>query len=282
MVDGNSYAYRAYYTIGDLITSRGEPTGVIYGFSRMLINLLYERKPDYLAIAFDLPAPTFRHRYFPAYKANRPEMPISLQRQLISVKEIIRAFNIQILELEGYEADDILATASKKAGEEIDVFVFTGDKDALQLISHNIKVVNQKKIEHVYDLDWVREKYSLEPVRIIDVMALWGDSTDNIPGVSGVGEKTSLKLIQEFGSLENLFNNLECVKNEKLRESLRNSAEQVKINQKLLALDARVPLKMEISHFRVTKAHWEKVVEIFARFEFDGLLRKVDYYYKMS
>ncbi len=282
MVDGNSYAYRAYYTIGDLITSRGEPTGVIYGFSRMLINLLYERKPDYLAIAFDLPAPTFRHRYFPAYKANRPEMPISLQRQLISVKEIIRAFNIQILELEGYEADDILATASKKAGEKIDVFVFTGDKDALQLISHNIKVVNQKKIEHVYDLDWVREKYSLEPVRIIDVMALWGDSTDNIPGVSGVGEKTSLKLIQEFGSLENLFNNLECVKNEKLRESLRNSAEQVKINQKLLALDARVPLKMEISHFRVTKAHWEKVVEIFARFEFDGLLRKVDYYYKMS
>lgn len=282
MVDGNSYAYRAYYTTGDLTTSRGEPTGVIYGFSRMLINLLYERKPDYLAIAFDLPAPTFRHRYFPAYKANRPEMPISLQRQLISVKEIIRAFNIQILELEGYEADDILATASKKAGEKIDVFVFTGDKDALQLISHNIKVVNQKKIEHVYDLNWVREKYSLEPVKIIDVMALWGDSTDNIPGVSGVGEKTSLKLIQEFGSLENLFNNLECVKNEKLRESLRNSAEQVKINQKLLALDARVPLKMEISHFRVTKAHWEKVVEIFARFEFDGLLRKVDYYYKMS
>lgn len=282
LIDGNLYAYRAYYTMKDLATSRGEPTNAIYGFSRMLINLLYGRKPDYLAVAFDLPTPTFRHRQFPTYKANRPKMPTSLQSQLISIKEIIRAFNIQILELEGYEADDLLATVSKKAGEEIDVFIFTSDKDIFQLISHNIKVVNQKKIDHIYDLDWMREKYSLEPSKITSVMALCGDSTDNIPGVSNVGEKTSLKLIQEFGSIENLFNNLQAVKNEKLRESLRNSAEQVRINHELITLSTEVPLGMEIDYLRVTEACWEKVVEIFARFEFDGLLRKVDYYYKVS
>ena len=282
LIDGNLYAYRAYYTMRDLATSRGEPTNAIYGFSRMFINLLYDRKPDYLAVAFDLPAPTFRHRQFPTYKANRPKMPDSLQSQLISIKEIIRAFNIQILELEGYEADDLLATVSKKATEEIDVFIFTNDKDIMQLINHNIKIVNQKKIDYICDVDWVREKYSLEPSKIISIMALCGDSVDNVPGVPGVGEKTSLKLIQEFGSIENLFNNLEYVKNEKLRESLRNSAEQVKINQSLLTLNAKVPLKMEIDHLKVTEAYWEKVVEIFARFELDELLRKVDYYYKLS
>lgn len=282
LIDGNLYAYRAYYTMRDLTTSRGEPTNAIYGFSRMLINLLYGRKPDYLAVAFDLPAPTFRHRQFPAYKANRPKMPTSLQNQLISIKEVVRAFNVQILELEGYEADDLLATVSKKAEEEIDVFIFTNDKDILQLISHNIKVVVKKKIDHIYDLDWVKEKYGLEPSKITSVMALCGDSVDNVPGVPGVGEKTSLRLIQEFGSIENLFNNLGHIKNEKLRESLRNSAEQVKINQELIALSTKVPLEMEIDHLRVTEAYWGKVVEIFARFEFDELLRKVDYYYKIS
>ncbi|MBT9132728.1 MAG: DNA polymerase I, thermostable [Syntrophomonadaceae bacterium] len=280
LIDGNLYVYRAYYAMKDLTTSRGELSGAIYGFSRMLINLLYERKPDYLAIVFDLPAPTFRHRQFSAYKANRPKMPHSLQNQLIFIKEIVRAFNVQIFELEGYEADDILATVAKKTEKEIDVFIFTKDKDILQLISHNIKVVDQKKIDHIYDLNWVREKYSLEPARITDVMALCGDSTDNIPGVAGVGEKTSLKLIQEFGSLENLFNNLERVKNEKLQESLINSVEQVRINHELLTLSTEVPLEMKIDHLRITRAYWEKVVEIFARFEFDGLLRKIDYYYK--
>lgn len=282
LIDGNFYAYRSYYAMGDLTTSRGEPTNAIYGFSRMLINLLYGRKPDYLAVAFDLPAPTFRHRQFPTYKANRPKMPTSLQSQLISIKEIIRAFNIQILELEGYEADDILATVSKKAKEEIDVFIFTKDKDILQLVSHNIKVVNQKKVDHICDVNWVKEKYSFGPSKITSMMALCGDSVDNIPGVPGVGGKTSIKLIQEFGNIENLFNNLEHVKSEKLRESLRNSAEQVKINQSLLALNAKVPLNMEIDHLKVTEAYWEKIVEIFARFELDELLRKVDYYYKLS
>jgi len=281
LIDGNSYIYRAYYAIKDLTTSRGEPINAIYGFSRMLINFLYERKPDYLAIAFDLPAPTFRHRRFSAYKANRPQMPLSLQNQLISIKEIIRAFNVQIFELEGYEADDLLATIAKKTEKEIDVFIFTKDKDILQLISHNIRVVDQKKTDHIYDLDWVREKYGLEPSRITEAMALCGDSTDNIPGASGVGEKTSLKLIQEFGSLENLFNNLEQVKNEKLRESLRNSAEQVRINHELLTLSTEVPLEMKIDHLRINRAYWEKVVEIFARFEFNELLRKIDYYYKI-
>ncbi len=280
LIDGNSYAYRAYYAMEDFTTSRGESSGAVYGFSRMLVNLLYKRRPDYLAIAFDLPAPTFRHRRFPTYKANRPKMPPSLQSQLISIKEITRAFNVQIFELEGYEADDLLATVAKKAGEEIDVFIFTRDKDILQLISHNIKVVDQKKIDHIYDLDWVREKYSLEPARITDVMALCGDSTDNIPGVSGVGEKTSLKLIQEFGSLENLFNNLERVKNKKLQESLRNSVEQVKFYHELLTLNTEAPLEMKIDHLRINETYWEKVVEIFARFEFDELLRKIDYYYK--
>jgi DNA polymerase-1 len=282
LIDGNFHAYRSYYTMKNLATSRGEPTNAIYGFSRMLINLLYGRKPDYLAVVFDLPAPTFRHRQLPTYKANRPQMPVSLQNQLMSIKEIIRAFNIQILELEGYEADDLLATVAKKAGEDLDVFIFTNDKDILQLISHNIKVVNQKKLDHICDLDWVRKKYSLEPSKLTSVMALCGDSVDNVPGVPGVGEKTSLKLIQQFGDIENLFNNLEYVKSEKLRESLKNSVSQVRINYELLTLSAEVPLEMEIDNFKVTEVRWEKVAEIFARFEFDELLKKIDYYYKLS
>ncbi len=269
LLDGSFYAYRSFYALKGLTTSRGQPTNAVYSFTAMLIKLLREEKPDYLAVAFDLPAPTFRHREFAEYKAQRPRMPEDLQCQMPLIKEVVSAFNIPIFELEGYEADDILATLAKRAeGEGKEVFILTSDKDILQLVNSHIRVFSPHKKELTYDVDKVGERYGVEPEQLTDLLALWGDASDNIPGVAGIGSKTAAKLIQEFGSLENLLHNLDQVPNQRQRESLREGAEMAKLSKRLVTIDEQVPLSFELSCCRVKRGNQQRLTELFRGLEF--------------
>ena len=277
LLDGSFYAYRAFYALKGLATSGGQPTNAVYGFTTMLMKLLREEKPDYLAVAFDFPAPTFRHREFAEYKAQRPEMPEDLQGQMPLLKEIISAFNIPIFELEGYEADDILATLAKRAeGEKKEVFILASDKDILQLVNLNIRVLSPHKGGLTYDRDKVRECYGVEPEQLPDVLALWGDASDNIPGVPGIGRKTAIKLIQKFGSLENLLHNLEQTLNKRQRENLRKGAEMAKLSKRLVTIDENVPLSFDLSCCQVKEGDRLRLAELFRKLEFKKLDREFE------
>ncbi|MCK4261868.1 hypothetical protein KAX00_02050 [bacterium] len=276
LIDGSSYAYRAFYAIKNLGTSKGKPTNAVYGFTRLLMKLVREERPDYLAVAFDLPAPTFRHKEFAEYKAQRPEMPDDLQSQIPLIKEVISAFNIPLFELEGYEADDILATLARRAEKEgMDVFILTPDKDILQIVGDSIKVLSFHKEGLIYDEDKVRERFGVRPQEMPDLMSLMGDSSDNIPGVPGIGEKTAAKLIQEFESLESVLNNLERIPNKKQRESLKKFSEQAELSKRLATIDEKVPLSVDFQQLRSGEANRERLAEIFRELEFRKLVEEI-------
>ncbi|RLB15842.1 MAG: DNA polymerase I, partial [Deltaproteobacteria bacterium] len=185
LVDGSSYLHRAYHAIRNLSNSKGFPTNVVFGFTKMLLKLLQEKKPKYVAIVFDAKGPTFRHEIYEAYKANRPPMPEDLALQIPLVKKIIKAFNIKILEKEGYEADDLIGTLARRCEEQgHEVIMVTGDKDFRQLISPRVSIWDTMK-DRVTDYDSLKEEYGLEPEQFVDVMGLSGDTSDNIPGVQG-------------------------------------------------------------------------------------------------
>ena len=276
LIDGSSYAYRDFYAIKNLGTSKGKPTNAVYGFTRLLMKLVREERPDYLAVAFDLPAPTFRHKEFAEYKAQRPEMPDDLQSQIPLIKEVISAFNIPLFELEGYEADDILATLARRAEKEgMDVFILTPDKDILQIVGDSIKVLSFHKEGLIYDEDKVRERFGVRPQEMPDLMSLMGDSSDNIPGVPGIGEKTAAKLIQEFESLESVLNNLERIPNKKQRESLKKFSEQAELSKRLATIDEKVPLSVDFQQLRSGEANRERLAEIFRELEFRKLVEEI-------
>lgn len=273
LIDGNSYIYRAYYAIRGLSTSRGLPTNAIYGFINMLIKVVREKKPDYIAIAFDSPAPTERHRLFEQYKAQRPKAPNDLVYQIPYIKKIVNAFRIPALEIEGYEADDILGSLAKKGEKEgLDVTVVTGDKDIFQIVGPNISTYDTMK-DKVYKEKDVIEKLGVAPDKVVEVMGLMGDAIDNIPGVPGIGEKTAVGLIKEFGSIENLLNNLERVKKPKLRETLKENAEIACLSHKLATINRDLPIDVDIRNFAATEPENETLLQIFKELEFTTLLK---------
>ncbi len=210
LIDATAFCYRAHYAIKELTTSSGRPTNAIYGFILILNKIIKEETPDLVGVAFDLKAPTFRHKKFKDYKAHRPPMPDELIKQMPTIKEVVKGYNIPLFEKEGYEAEDIIATIAKDLVRKgIEVYIVTGDKDILQLVSKNIKVYNTHKEGLIYDKEKVEEKYGVAPDKVIEVMALMGDKTDNIPGVSGIGIKTAQKLIKKYKTLENLLDNID-------------------------------------------------------------------------
>lgn len=276
LIDGNSYCYRAYYAIRSLANSKGQPTNAVYGFITMLNKLVKDEKPDYLGVAFDLKGPTFRHKKFEDYKLTRKPMPDDLVVQMPIIKEAVKAYNIPIFEMQGYEADDILATVARKAqANDIDTFIVTGDKDALQLVGEHIKVYNTHKEGLIFDADKVKEEFKVGPERIIDLIALMGDSSDNIPGVLGIGEKTAVQLISEFGSLEDLLANLDKIKSESKRELLKKYEEQAKMSKELAVLDCEVPLKIDFEGLKLTEPDAGKLAVLFRELEFKTLLEQV-------
>jgi DNA polymerase-1 len=277
LIDGNSFCYRAYYAISRLSTSRGEPTNAIYGFVAMLRKLLHEEKPDYLAICFDRKEPTFRHERYQEYKAHRKPMPEDLVEQIPAIKEMADAYRIAFFDLAGYEADDLIGTIARRGEKEgFEIFVVTGDKDALQLVDEQIRVYNTHKEGLIYDRAKVVERFEgLGPEKVVEVMALMGDSSDNIPGVPGIGEKTAIRLIREFGSVDGIYKNMERLKPKPLAESLRENEQIARLSRDLALIDVHVPLEIDWEALRVKPPDEKRLTELFKRFEFRSLLKEL-------
>ncbi len=275
LIDGNSYIYRAFYAIKGLSNATGFPTNAIFGFTNMLLKVLREKKPDYFAIVFDSPVPTERHKAYEAYKAHRPAMPDELKLQIQPIKEIINAFNISNIEIEGYEADDVLGTIAKKAEKEgLDVYIITSDKDINQILSPKIKTYDTMKDKITEEKDVV-ERFGVEPSRFPEIIALMGDASDNIPGVHGIGEKTAVSLLKEFGSIDNIIQNHSRIKKPKLKEAISENIENIKLSLKLATIDTNVPLEISIEEFKPKEPDRTKLLEFLRKFEFSSLLRLI-------
>ena len=252
LIDGHSILNRAFYGIPDLTNGEGLHTNAVYGFLNIMFKILDEEKAQYLAVAFDLKAPTFRHKMFEAYKGTRKPMPEELHQQVPVMKEMLTAMKVPLLMKEGYEADDLLGTVAKRAeAEGLDVSIVSGDRDLLQLATDKTKIRIPKtkrtgtEIED-YNASEVKEKYLVTPKEFIDVKALMGDASDNIPGIPGVGEKTATKIIAEYGSIENAYGHLEEIKPNKARESLREHYDMAQLSKTLAAIDTDSPVEFSL------------------------------------
>ncbi|MFA4991555.1 MAG: DNA polymerase I [Candidatus Omnitrophota bacterium] len=277
LIDGNSYCYRAYYAIKDLRNSRGRPTNAVYGFLLMLRKLVDKERPDYLAVAFDLKGPTFRHKKFDQYKIQRKPMPDDLIEQMPLIKEVVSAYNIPIFEKEGFEADDILATIAKKvSGEGIKVYIVTGDKDMLQLVNDNVKVCNTHKEDLIYDIEMVKDRFmGLGPENVVDLIALAGDASDNIPGVRGIGEKTAIELLKEFNSLENLYKNLGKIKSDSRKKMLADHEQDAVMSKELATIDACVPIEIDVDKMSIKPPDSARLLKIFRELDFKAFAKEI-------
>lgn len=282
LVDGNSIMNRAFYGIKLLTNKEGLYTNAVYGFLNIFFKNLDEIKPDYAAVAFDLKEPTFRHIKYPEYKAQRKKMPEELSMQMPVIKEILNAMNIPVLELKGYEADDIIGTVAKRCCEMgVECDILTGDKDDLQLATDTTKIyltVTSKGVTDttIYDENAVKEKYKVTPNEFIDVKGLMGDASDNIPGVSGIGEKTAFLLIQEYKSLEALYENLDNAKiGPAAKKKLKDGEETAYLSRELATIDTESPLEKSVDECKVKEWDQEKLKEIFTHLEFKSFLKRL-------
>ncbi|MHB9154397.1 MAG: DNA polymerase I [Endomicrobiales bacterium] len=274
IIDANAYVHRAYHAVPPLSTSKGEMVNAVYGFLRMLLKLLRTEKPEYLAVCFDYPAATFRHLEFPAYKANRRKMDDELKQQMPLAREAVRVLNLPLIEMQGYEADDLIATLARQAEKGgADVVVVSGDKDALQLVNGKITVWNEGR-NITYDREKVHEKYGLYPENLVDMFALMGDAADNVPGIKGVGEKTAVRLVQKYGSLENILKNADEIEG-KLQETVRSGAGEAGKSKKLVTLCDTVPLETSWEKCRPGTPDEKTVIDFLCRFEFTSLLKEI-------
>ena len=280
LIDGSSFCYRAFYAIRELSTSKGQPTNAVYGVVAMLRRLIEEEKPEYLAVAFDLPGPTFRHRRYEGYKEHRKPMPEALVDQLPWIREVLAAFRIPVFEREGYEADDVLGTIARRAeAKGLTVYLVTGDKDALQLVGERVKIYKPLKDGHeILDDKTLLERWKLKPDQVVEVMALMGDEVDEIPGVPGIGEKTAVDLIQKFGSVERLVRHLEKEKKPDVRpavaRAIQENAGQLQMSRELATLDTEVPLELKVEELAVREPDKAALHGIFQKLEFRTLSKE--------
>lgn len=278
LIDANGLVYRAFFALPYFTTTDGRPTNAVYGFTNMLLKILDEEKPDYIAAAFDKAAPTFRHTTYKEYKATRQRMPDDLRPQINTTKEVLGALSIPIYEAEGYEADDLLGTIARKAtGQGFNVLIVTGDLDVLQLVDERTRImVTSRGITEttIYDVEKFHQRFGFEPARLPDYKGLKGDSTDNIPGVPGIGEKTAAQLIQQFGSVEELLERLDRVP-PKQRELLQSHSEQILQSKHLTTLVTDVPLDWTWEDLRRRAPDRERLQELFSSLEFKSLLDRV-------
>ncbi len=274
LVDGSSYIYRAYYAIRHLSNSKGEATNAVYGFTNMLLTLVRDEKPDHLAVVFDAKGPTFRKELYPEYKANRSAMPEDLVPQVPLIKEVVRAFNMPALEKTGFEADDIIATLAREyAAQGLEVTVVTGDKDLMQIVGDRVCLLDTMKGK-VSRRDEVIERFGVPPEQVLEVLGLAGDTSDNIPGVPGIGEKTASGLIQEFGSIENLLQNIDRVKGKKRQENLREYGDQALLSRRLADLVYDVELELRFEDLLLEEPDRAALTELFQKLEFHKLLQE--------
>jgi DNA polymerase-1 len=279
IIDGSSLVHRAFYALPLLTTASGQYTNAVYGFTTMLVKLLGELKPDFMVVAFDKGKITFRNDSYAEYKAHRKPTPRELAEQFPLAKDVLAALGIRMIEEAGYEADDIIGTLACKAGQAgHNVIIVTGDRDALQLISPQTKVMLTKKgitDTEIFDKDAFLAKYNVTPQQQIDLKGLMGDASDNIPGVPGIGEKTAIKLIAEFGSIENVLENIENISGKKLQENLRNNKDIALLSKQLATIKCDMSLVFSTADFEI-HPDIAAIKELFAAFEFKSLLARVD------
>lgn len=289
IIDSNAIIHRAYHALPPLTTKKGELVNAIYGFLLFFFKSIKEFKPDYIAATFDFPAPTFRHKEYKEYKATRPKADEKLYQQIPKTKEILKNFGIQVFEKEGYEADDLIGTISYLAetqNPQIETIILTGDNDTLQLVDNNTKVYSIKrgiKEAVLYDEISIKEKYEgLKPFQLVDFKSLKGDPSDNIPGVVGIGEKTALELINEFSSIENLYQEIEknTKRVDKIKESVRKklieNKEKAFLSKNLSKIDIQVPIDFDLEQCRWLGFDKNKAREIFNAFEFSSLIQRLE------
>jgi DNA polymerase-1 len=274
LIDGSSYIYRAYYAIRHLSSPKGFPTNALYGFIQMLLKVVKDRKPDHLAVVFDAGRQTFRNDIYPAYKANRSAMPDDLRQQIEPIKEAVRAFRIPALELSGFEADDIIGTIAcdcEKKG--MNAVIVTGDKDLMQIVTDSVTLLDTMK-DKVSGPAEVVERFGVPPERVVDILGLAGDTSDNIPGVPGIGEKTAIKLIQEHGSLDQLLENAAVVKG-KVGERLREFAEQARLSRRLATIECNVPVPYSYEDFAASPPDNRLLGDLFREYGFTTLMKEL-------
>ncbi len=277
-VDGHSLLHRAFYALPTLTSSQGEYTNAILGFTMMLMRLLEDEKPDFLAVAFDEAAPTFRHQQYQEYKGHRKPMPEELRPQVQGVREVVAAFNIPTISLAGYEADDVLGTAAKLAAKaDYLAYIVTGDRDCLQLVDEGVRaLITRRGIKdlELFDTQKVIDTYGVTPDQFADLKGLMGDKSDNIPGVPGIGEKTAAKLLQQYGSIATLYENLDGLKG-KQKENLATHKEQAELSLQLATIDCCVPIEINFDTYQPENWNAAALQQLFARFEFRQLLDKL-------
>lgn len=280
LIDGNSIANRAFYALPLLTNSSGLHTNAVYGFTTMLLKLIEEQQPTHFMVAFDAGKVTFRHKDYKEYKGGRAKTPPELSEQFPLLKELLQAFGITQFELEGYEADDIIGTLTRQADEQgINVLVVTGDKDMLQLASPQVTIaLTRKGISEVelYDPAAIEEKYGLKPLQIIDLKGLMGDSSDNIPGIPGVGEKTALKLLHQYGSVEEVLAHADELKG-KMQEKVKTHAEDARMSKELATIFREVPMELTLDEMAYSGSEGQALASMFQKLEFKSLLDKMDF-----
>ena len=276
LIDGMASAYRAFYAIRGLTTSRGFPSNAVFGFIQILRKVLAEYQPDYVAIAGDAKGPTFRHELYKEYKAQRKPMPPDLSVQIPLLKRVAEGYRIPWLELPGYEADDILAWLTLQARERgVKTYILTGDKDMMQLVDEMVLVISPHKDGKIFDAAAVEDHYGIPPSKVGDLLALMGDSSDNVPGVPGVGAKTAVKLLKEYHTLEGVLEHAGEVKNSRVRENLSTYADQARFSRQLVELKTDLPLERKWEDLRVREPDLERLRELFSELEFKKLLQEV-------
>ncbi|MDR1815453.1 MAG: hypothetical protein LBR00_02065, partial [Clostridiales Family XIII bacterium] len=281
VIDGNSLVFRAYYAMQNpMVTSKGVYTQAVFGFLNMLTKALDDRPPDYVAIAFDRKAPTFRHLEYPEYKAGRRKTPDELHMQIPYVKDILDAMGIAVLEADGFEADDLIGTVCKRAEEAgLEPLVITGDRDELQLVSERTSVLLTKKGVSEFSLftpEAMREKYGFGPELFVDYKALMGDASDNIPGLPGVGEKTAAKLVQQFGTVENLLAHTDEVTPERIRGIVEENGQLAVMSKRLATIVTDAPVDVDFGAMRVRPWDVPRLREIYTELEFRMFLKRLD------
>lgn len=282
VIDANSIVHRAFHALPPLTTKKGELVGAVYGFLLVFFKAVKDFQPDFIAACFDFPGLTFRHEKFKEYKTKRPPAPNELYEQIPKVKNVLAVFNVPVFEKQGFEADDLIGTIAAKAPQkqvvpEVETIILSGDKDVLQLVDKNTKVYSLRKgVKDIvlYNEAEVEKKYGLKPSQLLDFRGLCGDPSDNIPGVTGIGEKTATVLLSQFKTLENIYEKISEVPN-KLREKLLRYKEQAFLSRELARIDKQAPIDFNLSECHWPKYDKEKVKRALEGLDFYSLLNRL-------
>lgn len=275
LIDGMSHIYRAYFAIRNLSNTKGLPTNAIYGFTSMLRKMIQEQKPDYVGVAIDLEGPTVRHEKYQAYKATRKPMPQDLVQQIPYIRRVCEAFCVPVLGYPGFEADDVIGTLSLKATEQgLQSIIVTSDKDMLQLVSDDVLVLDTMKDNAILDAKKVEEKLGVRPDQVPDLLGLWGDASDNVPGAPGIGEKGARELIQTYGTLENILKNWDKVKRKAYQESLRDNAEQIRMSRELVTIRRDLPIELDLPAWVLCEPDRKAAFALFSELGFKSLMQE--------